>query len=134
MLLPNGTTTFRHGCWGIDVKFSNFWELKNLVDTIQDGIASGGLYDLEIFIFTDNVVAEGAYYKGNADNCFLFELVLQLMCLEMSGTIKLHVIYVAGECMIIQDTDGLSWSDYTAGVMSGAHMLQFVPLHLSAID
>jgi hypothetical protein len=34
--------------------------------------------------------------------------------------------------MIMQGTDGLSRGDFSAGVMAGQQMLQFVPLHLSA--
>jgi hypothetical protein len=32
----------------------------------------------------------------------------------------------------MQGTDGLSRGDFSAGVMAGQQMLQFVPLHLSA--
>ena len=38
----------------------------------------GRLYGVEIFLFTDNMVAEGAYYKGSAKTKHLNELVLCL--------------------------------------------------------
>jgi hypothetical protein len=52
----------------------------------------------------------------------------------MTGRIKLHVIHVSGSRMIAQGTVGLSRGGYADGVMSGASMLSFVPLHLSALD
>ena len=88
----------------------------------------------ESFIFTDNSVAKAGFYKGNSDNRHLFQLVLRLRNLELRGSLKLHVIHVAGHRMITQGTDGLSRGDYTSGVMAGDHMLSFVPLHQSAIE
>ncbi len=78
-------------------------------------------------------MAEGAYYKGNTDSCLLFDLVLRLHSIDMNGQVKLHEIHVAGSRMIAQGTDGLSRGDYSSGVMPGVPMLQFIPLHLSAM-
>jgi len=50
----------------------------------------------------------------------------------MQGQVVLHVIHVSGSRMIEQGTDGLSRGDFSSGVMSGHHMLDFIPLHLSA--
>jgi hypothetical protein len=61
-------------------------------------------------------------------------LVRHLRQLDMHGQIILHVVHVAGSRMVVQGTDGLSRSDFSSGVMSGQHMLQFVPLHLTALD
>jgi hypothetical protein len=52
----------------------------------------------------------------------------------MSGKCIIHLVHVAGTRMIWQGTDGLSRGDRNAGVMAGASMLSFVPLHLSALD
>jgi hypothetical protein len=136
ILLPNGDTIFHHGFWGSDEEHrsSNYRELRNLVDTLQEGIVHGGLQGTEVFLFTDNGVAEAAFYKGNADNRHLFDLVLRLRQFEMTGQLRLHVVHVSGTRMVAQGTDGLSRSDYTSGVMSGANMLEFTPLHLSALD
>lgn len=108
--LPDGCTFFRHGLWGRDADdvSLNFRELSNLVDTIEEGVGSGELLNAELFIFTDNSTAEGAYYKGNGNSRLLFALVLCLHILDMHGMFKLHLIHVAGTCMIMQGTDGLS--------------------------
>jgi hypothetical protein len=136
VLLPNGDTIFRHGFWGSDedMRSSNYRELRNLVDTLDACLQQGDLLNTEAFLFTDNGVAEAAYYKGNSDNRHLFDLVLRLRQLEMNGSLRLHVVHVSGTRMIAQGTDGLSRSYYTTGVMAGASMIDFIPLHLSAID
>ena len=133
---PDGDLHFCHGIWGPDAEgqSSNYRELRNLVESIEEGMQSGLLRGSEVFIFTDNTTAEGAYYKGNSDSPVLFDLVLRLRTVDMEGLIKLHVIHVAGTRMIAQGTDGLSRGDYSSGVMAGAPVLGFVPLHLSAFD
>jgi hypothetical protein len=87
---------------------SNFRELTNLVDSIEQGVSCGELTNTELFLFTDNTTAEGAYYKGNSPSRPLFEQILRLRRLEMVATLRLHVIHVAGTQMIQQGTDGLS--------------------------
>ncbi len=76
--LPGGTIAFQHGVWGkdSDSKSSNFRELSNLVEAIKVSATTGALDDAELFVFTDNSTAEGAFYKGNSPNRKLFELVL----------------------------------------------------------
>ncbi len=135
LLLPTGNIAYRQGVWGRDTDSasSNYRELCNLVETIEEGCASGSLRNCEVFLCTDNSVAEGAFYRGNSPSRVLFELVRRLCILDMHGQIMLHVIHVAGSRMIAQGTDGLSRGDFSAGVMTGQHMLDFVPLHLSGI-
>jgi hypothetical protein len=48
--------------------------------------------------------------------------------------IIIRVIHVSGKRMIKVGVDGVSRGDLNAGVMAGANMLSFVPLHLSAVD
>jgi hypothetical protein len=136
LLLPGGQVSFRQGVWGRDAdkSSSNFRELCNLVDTLEQGCSDGTLLNSEVFIFTDNTTAEGAFYRGNSSSRPLFELVRHLRQLDMHGQIILHVVHVAGSRMVVQGTDGLSRGDFSSGVMSGQHMLQFVPLHLTALD
>lgn len=95
---------------------------------------NGILHGAEVFVFTDNTTAESAFYKGNTTSKRLFSLVLRLRQLEMNGHLLLHVIHVAGSRMVRQGTDGLSRGDLYEGVMSGADMLSFIPLHLSALQ
>jgi len=130
-LLPTNALLVRHGVWGRDADSvsSNYRELRTLVDAVEAGVATGDLNNAELFIFTDNSTAEGAYSKGHSDSCLLFDLVLRLRCLDMSGSLRLHVIHVTGTRMIAQGTDGLSCGDVTEGVMAGQPMHLFMPLH-----
>jgi hypothetical protein len=58
--------------------------------------------DCEVFLFTDNSTAAAVYFKGNSTSTKLFELVLRLRRLEMSGGLILHDVCVAGTRMIDQ--------------------------------
>jgi hypothetical protein len=50
----------------------------------------------------------------------------------MKGKVSIHLVHVAGTCMIWSGVDGLSRRDHNAGVMTGELMLSFVPLAESA--
>jgi len=123
---------YRFGTWNSDLggESSNFRELKNLVDSLYDRAAKEQLRTrgLEVFLFTDNLVAEGAFYKGTSSSRKLFELVLRLRLLEINAGFKIHIIHIAGTRMIKQGTDGLSRGDCNEGVMKGVSMLSYVPL------
>jgi hypothetical protein len=126
------------GQWSLEVveeETSNWKEIANLVRALYRLVKEKGLQGTEIFVFTDNSTAEGAFWKGTSKSRRLFELVLELKQLKMEADLILHTIQVSGRQMIIvQGMDGLSRADHSRGVMSGRPMLEFVPLHLSALD
>ena len=134
--LGDGSLLFRHGLWGRDTDSlsSNFRELCNLVESIEEAVLLGELDGCELFVFTDNTTAEGGYYRGNSDNRVLFSLILRLRLLEMQYSLALHVIHVAGTRMIQQGTDGLSRGLLTDRVFANQPMSFHIPLHLSALD
>jgi hypothetical protein len=99
------------------------------VESLEEGIHLGDLHFSEVFIFTDNSSAEGCFYKGNSPSRTLFSLILRLRLLEMTGQLRIHMIYISGGRMIDQGTDGLSRGDFVSGVMAGQSMLSFIPLH-----
>lgn len=111
---------------------SNFQELANLVMALEEGLHSGDFSICEVFIFTDNLTEEECFYKGNSPSRRLFNLVLHLCLLEMTGQLCLHMIHIAGSQMIAQGTDGLSWGDSTSGVMARHSMMAYIPLHEDA--
>ena len=45
---------------------SNFREADNLVRRIERLVADGTIRGQEIFLFTDNMVFEGTFYKGHS--------------------------------------------------------------------
>jgi len=131
----DGRIHYRHKQWSelISSNSSNFRELFNLVAAIDEASRGGHLDNAELFLFTDNTTAEGAYYKGSSKSKFIFDLVLKLKLLGQNTKLILHVIHVAGTRMIWQGTDGLSRGDLFEGVMSGESMTTFVPLHQTAL-
>lgn len=126
----------RFGVWGSDEddKSSNFRELRNLVEALEDLWVQGELVGVEVFIFTDNSTAERAFYKGSSSSRLLFELILRLHELEMKAGAKIHIVHCSGTRMIDQGSDGLSRGDMNEGVMEGEDMLSFVPTHLGAFE
>jgi len=133
--MENGIS-YRYGTWGSDgaEKSSNFRELENLAQALENEVSTTSLTGKEVFIFTDNSTAEGAYYKGTSSSKLLFEIVLRLKKLEFLAGFKIHFIHVAGSRMIEQGTDGLSRGDFGEGVMKGKDIMSFIPLHKTAIQ
>jgi elongation factor P--beta-lysine ligase len=85
---------FEHGLWYETVceEHSNYKELRNLVNALMRAGLEGRLTGREVFLYTDNQVAEGSYYRGTAASQYLFELVVELYILQMKYGIILHVI------------------------------------------
>ena len=128
---------YRYGQWSSKVSeesSSNWRELGNLVMTLENQVSQHGLWDCELFLFTDNTTAKAAFWKGSFKSRKLFELVLRLKTLEVDADLIIHVVYVAGKRMIAQGTDGLSRGDKSTGLMQRVSMEAFVPLHLSALE
>ena len=128
---------FRYGVWGRDAnegKSSNYRELKNLVDSVELMEDNNELYGVELFLFTDNSVAEAAFHRGTSNSRLLFELILKLKKIEIRNKMKLHFIHVSGKRMIAQGSDGLSRGNLFEGVMAGKSMLEYIPLAQSALS
>lgn len=134
--VQKGCINFRMGLWGRDQESlsSNYRELQNLVEALEEGVLKKDLENSEVWILTDNSTAESVYFKGTSTSKALFELVLRLRKLEMGGLMRIQVIHVAGTRMIEQGTDGISRGDFSGGVTAGKSMLSFIPLHLSALE
>ncbi|KAL3826346.1 hypothetical protein ACHAXA_003670 [Cyclostephanos tholiformis] len=126
----------RFGIWGSNNKdkSSNYRELHNLVETIEEEAKEGHLKDGELWIFTDNLTAESCFFRGGSTSKTLHELVLRLRKTEMSNSVTLHLVHVAGTRMIAQGTDGLSRGSFLEGVVRGEHMLYFIDLAQNALE
>jgi hypothetical protein len=125
---------YGHWCDSVSEESSNYQELLSLVETLELQVRDERLANAEVFIFTDNSTAEAVFYKGNSTSKKLFELVLRLRHMEMEGQLILHVIHVAGTRMIEEGADGGSRGDLTQGAMARRPILDYVPLHLSALN
>ncbi len=71
-------------------------------------------------------------YWLQAHGKLLFDLVLHLWQIDISGFIWLHVTHVASTGIIAQGTDGLSWGDLNDNILQGISLEDFISLHLSA--
>jgi len=129
-----GRIFYRYGSWCSEVseQSSNYRELLNLVESLENQVRDGRLIGAEVFLFTDNATAESVYYKGNSTSQALFNLVLRLRRLEMVGKMTLHVVHIAGTRMIQSGADGGSRGDFNQGGMAGNPLISYVPLHLTA--
>jgi hypothetical protein len=68
------------------------------VEGVKHEGALGGLAGYEVWIFTNNQVAENVYYNGSSKDQALFDLVLDLKHAERDGNFQ---------CQMIQEgTDG----------------------------
>ena len=104
------------------------------MNTLEDLYENGKLKGCELFLFTDNLVAEYAYYKGSSSSRMLFDLVLRVRKLQMSGDLILHVTHISGTRMQMCGVDALSRGNTSEGVISGDKLLSYLLLHLSALD
>lgn len=66
----------------------------NLVLGLEAEHADGQLVGVKVFIFTDNMVTKGAYFKGLSTSKELHGLVL-LRKTEMEGHMILHLIHIS---------------------------------------
>jgi hypothetical protein len=133
----DGKSYTEYGTWSrkLESKHSNYKELRNLVNAISKGYKAGLLRNTEIFLFTDNFVAECAYYNGGSNvNKDLNELVFELWDMQMKGDFQLHVFHVAGTRMIESGIDGLSRGDKLEGIGKGVSVTKFVPIHLAPME
>jgi hypothetical protein len=88
----------------------------------------------EVFICTDNAVAESTYFKGSSKSRELHDMIVELRKLEMKGLLIIHFIWISGRRMIQHGTDGLSRGDTGSGVMEGKDFLDVLPLNETALD
>ena len=116
-------------------KSSNYRELRNLANTVEEEATEGHLTNGELWLFTDNSTAESCFFRVGSSSKLLHELVLRLRKAEMKYGFTLHMVHVTGTRMIAQGTDGLSTrGSLLERVVKGEDMLSFVDLSRSAIE
>ena len=105
-----------------------------MVESLEEEGEEGNLDNAEVFMFTDNSTVESCVSRGSSSSPKLLELVIRLQSLSMRVGIKINVFHIAGTRMIAQGTDGVSRGFLGEGVMDGAAMSAFVPIHRSAVE
>ena len=125
------------GQWSaaVEGKHSNYKELRNLVNAVKRAYSEGLLKGAELYLFTDNFVAECTYYNGGSNrNKDLDDLIFQLWEMQMHEDFSLFVYHVAGTRMISSGVDGLSRGDKGEGINQGKSVLEFIPIHLNPLE
>jgi hypothetical protein len=76
---------YSHGQWSEDMstESSNFRYLSNFINAIEAADSKGLFGNAELFIFTDNFVAETTFHKGTLSSKCFFELMLVHKCTEV---------------------------------------------------
>ena len=135
-LWTGGVLDYESGDWASlhAEQTSNWKEAGNLVARVKKGVEDGVLQGAELFLFTDNMVFEGTYYKAGSTSPKLHELQLELHEVEMAGDLIIHVIHIAGTRMKETGIDGLSRGDFLEGIMAGGDPLSYLPLDQGAIE
>jgi len=114
---------------------SNFREAANLVLRLEDMEGEGKLDNSEVFVFTDNSVFEGTFYKGHSNSKKLNGLILRVRQTERRTGCILHVLHIAGTRMKEAGVDGLSRGDLIEGMMKvGSDPMRFLPLCEGALE
>ena len=121
--------------WMTEDTSSNYKEATNLVLYLKRVISSGKVKrGSELFLFTDNEVAERTYFRDSSKSSRLHMMILELRKMELDGELIIHFIWILGMRMIAQGTDGVSCADLSSGVMGDQDFLKYLPLDETAIE
>ena len=107
-------------------------EAKNLTDRLERLVAVGALQNHKVFLITDNLAFEGAFYKGHSPSRELSDVVFQVHKAQPDGGFVLHVIHISEKRMKASGADGLSCGELTEGMNSGKDPLLFIPFNQGA--
>ena len=127
-----GVPLLRRGFWKADEsdESSNWRELRNLIDTIQEEAEKGSLVGKEVWLATDNSTAAFAFYKGASTSKLLHQMVIELRMIALQGNFVIHIYHIAGTRMIESGIDALSRGElHVAALEASVHIV--MPLHLS---
>ena len=97
-------------------------------------MGAGRLEGVGLFFFTENSVAKAVCYQVKSSDKEIFELMLRLVYLELRGSFRLHIIWVAGTRQIESGIDGFSGGWLTDRIASSGSILYFVPLNEKAFE
>ena len=99
----------RFGLWGRDEDdaSSNFRELFNLVQTMEEETMSGHLRHTQLWLSTENSTAESCFVKGSSTSKLLHGLILRLRKVEMEYGVTIFLVHCTGARVVAQGTDGL---------------------------
>jgi hypothetical protein len=125
----------RRGFWGSQGpgESSNWRELRNLIDTLEEEASIGRLTGKEVWLATDNSTAAYAYYKGSSSSALLHEMITELRLMTLRYNFVLHIYHIAGTRMIASGIDALSRGELHVSELENC-TATIMPLHLSPLQ
>jgi hypothetical protein len=125
---------YESGAWNLQwrMKSSNCCKAENLTNMLERLVLLDALKNHEVFLITDNLAFESAYYKGHLHSRELSDIVFRVHKVERDGRFVLHVIHILGKQMKALGVDGLSRGNLTKGMMAGQDPFSFVPFNKGA--
>ena len=83
--------------WMTEDTSSNYKEETNLVLYLKRLLRTGTVKQgSELYLFTDNEVAERTYFCGSSQSSRLHEMILELRKMELDGDLIIHFIWILG--------------------------------------
>ena len=64
--------------------------------SVKEAAEEGHLSGSEVWLFTDNQVAEGIYHRGSSQNSSLYALMLEFKQLSLDHGFILRLVHIAG--------------------------------------
>ena len=78
----------------------------------------------EVFVMTDNMAFEGAYYSAKLNN-----IIFRLHKAKRDGGFILHVLHISGKRMKATGVDGLSRGNLREKMLAGTDPFSFLPFN-----
>jgi hypothetical protein len=93
-----GQIYYTSGQWNpkFSEESSNYRELGNIIYAIEEA-HQGLLHNAKLIVFTDNSIAEAAFFNGTSTSKKLFELIIRLQMLQIHSRMIVHFVHVAGK-------------------------------------
>lgn len=112
---------------------SNFRELVNLVFFIEEAQEKGP-FGVQNFLFSLIIALQNQLSSKGPHLRIMLDLILRLQKLQLHKHMMINFIHVSGKRMIAQRTDGFLREITPMGAMAGSSFMEYVPLHLNALE
>ena len=71
-------------------------EVVEVIEVVGEVVEASRMKGVELFFLTGKYVAGGLYYLGNSSDKEIFELMIQMVYLELRVCFRLYRIWVSG--------------------------------------
>lgn len=108
-------------------KLSKFCEGSNQMTCLKKMVECGSIQrGTEIFICTNNQVAELTYFERSSKFYKLHKMIISLRKLEMYGALIVHFLWILGKCVIEQKQTDYLRGKVASGKIQGNSFLKYL--------